>query len=295
MKNPTTFLPIFLIFLLFSISAKANPPPIQLANIYHSNIDLKKYLVSEKFDGLRAYWGGENLISKEGNIYHPPKWFTKDFPNEVFEGGLWISRGKFEEVSGIVRNEADDNQDWQKIHLMLFDMPKHSGTFQERLEAMKDLVAKSHSQYLKVIEQSEIADQKTLIQKLKAISKNGAEGLMLHRKDSLYQATRNNDLLKLKTFEDAEAKVLEITEGKGKYQGMMGALLVENEQRVKFKIGGGFSDEIRKNPPKIGAIITYKYYGKTKNNKPRFASFLRVREDYEFIYSSNEGSGLNYR
>ncbi len=277
---------LLFLFLLFQFSANANPP-IQLANIYHSdiaNIDLKNYLVSEKLDGLRTYFDGKNLISKQGNIYNAPKWFTKNFPPEALEGELWIGRGKFEEVSGIVRNESDDNQNWQKIHLMLFDMPKHSGTFKQRLKKMQDLVRKSNSQYLKVIEQSEITDKKSLIKRLNEVVKNGGEGLMLHRGDSLYKTTRNNDLLKLKTFEDAEAKVLAITEGKGKYQGMMGALLVENEERIKFKIGGGFSDEMRRNPPKIGAIITYKYYGKTKNNKPRFASFLRVREDYNFIY-----------
>lgn len=280
MKKLTTFL----LFLLFSISAKANQPPIQLANIYHSDIDLKNYLVSEKLDGLRAYWDGENLISKEGNIYHPPKWFIKDFPNETFEGELWIGRGKFEEVSGIVRSDSDDNQNWQKIHLMLFDLPKHSGTFAQRLQAMRELVSKSNSPYLKVIEQSFMTDKKTLLTRLNEVVKNGGEGLVLHRADSFYQATRNDDLLKLKTFEDAEAKVLKIIEGKGKYQKMMGAPLVENEQRIKFKIGGGFSDEIRKNPPAIGAIITYKFYGRTKDNKPRFASFLRVREDYDFVY-----------
>jgi DNA ligase-1 len=278
MKNLTTFL----FLLLFSISVKANPPPIQLANIYHSDVDIKNYFVSEKLDGLRAYWDGKNLISREGNIYNAPKWFIKDFPGETLEGELWIGRGKFEEVSGIVRNDSDDNQDWQKIHLMIFDLPKHSGTFKERLQAMQDLVKKSHSQYLKVIEQSPIKDQKSLMKHLHEVVKNGGEGLVLHRADALYQTTRNDDLLKLKTFEDAEAKVLSIIEGKGKYQKMMGALLVENEQGIKFKIGGGFSDEMRQNPPPIGTIITYKYYGKTKDSKPRFASFLRVREDYNF-------------
>jgi DNA ligase-1 len=271
-----------LFLLLFTISANANPPPIQLANIYHSNIDIKNYFVSEKLDGVRVYWDGNNLISRSGNIYNAPKWFIKDFPNETFEGELWAGRGTFEEVLGIVRDESDDNGDWQKINLMLFDLPKHNGTFEERLEALKELVDKSHSPYLKVIEQSLIKDQKTLMQYLDKVVKSGGEGLMLHHKDSLYQTTRNDYLLKLKTFADAEAKVLKIIAGKGKYQGMMGAVLVENEQGIRFKIGGGFSDKMRKNPPTIGTIITYKYYGKTQDNKPRFASFLRVREDYKF-------------
>jgi len=276
-----------LIFFLIALNPSfviASPPPIQLANIYHPDIDLGNYFVSEKLDGLRGYWDGKNLISKEGNIYHAPEWFTKDFPSEVFEGELWIDRGKFEQTLAIIRNDSDDDMGWQKIHLMLFDMPKHQGTFKERLQAMQDLVVKSHSPYLKVIEQSAIYDQKTLMKNLDEVTKNGGEGLVLHRKDALYKNTRNDDLLKLKTYFDAEARVLKIISGKEKFQGMMGAILVENEEGIKFKIGSGFSDSNRKNPPAIGSIITYKYYGKTKDNKPRFASFLMIREDYNFVY-----------
>ena len=284
---------IFLFFIAIAVAttcyaSQSTQPEIQLANIYHRDIDVTNYLVSEKLDGLRAYWDGKNLISKEGNIYNAPEWFTKDFPSEHLEGELWIGRGKFEETSGIIRTQIPNDQDWQKVHLMLFDMPKHKGTFSERLEAMKILVANLHSKNLAknllVIEQFKIANHQALIKKLNEVTKLGGEGLVLHRQDSLYKAIRNNDVLKLKTFEDAEAKVLSRIAGKGKYEGMMGALLVENEEKIRFKIGGGFSDELRKNPPKIGSIITYKYFGKTNENKPRFASFLRVREDYKFEY-----------
>ena len=117
------------------------------------------------------------------------------------------------------------------------------------------------------------------IEQLNEVVKNGGEGLMLHRDDSLYQAVRNDDLLKLKTFEDAEAVVISHIAGEGKFTGMMGAMLVENKEKIRFKIGTGFTNSQRKFPPKIGAVITYKFFGKTKNNKPRFASFMRVRED----------------
>ncbi len=273
---------------LFSLSA-AQLPQIQLANIYNSKIDIKNYFISEKLDGVRAYWDGKNLISREGNIYNAPLWFTKNFPTQHLDGELWIARGKFELTSAIVR-KAIPSQDWQKISLMLFDMPKHGGTFAERYVTMKNLVEKSQAKYLKVIKQEKFIDQKTLMKQLQEVVKNGGEGLMLHRADSLYQAVRNDDLLKLKTYEDAEAIVISHIPGKGKYFGMMGAILVKNEEGIQFKIGGGFSDEQRKSPPKIGSVITYKFFGKTKNNKPRFASFLRVREGYDFVQKINDGS-----
>lgn len=278
---------IFLLagFLFFSpalAAVKTSAPQIALANIYHQDIDVTKYLVSEKLDGVRAYWDGKNLISREGTIFNAPNWFTADFPKDHLEGELWIGRGKFEIVSGIVRSENDDNQNWQQVRLMLFDLPKHSGVFSERLEAMKNLVKKSNSKYLQIINQYRISDRKSLMKELQKIIKIGGEGLMLHKADSLYKAERSDDIIKLKAYEDAEAKIIAIVPGKGKYQGKMGAVLVTNEQGINFKIGGGFSDEQRQNPPKIGTIITYKFFGKTKDGKPRFASFMRIREDHEF-------------
>ena len=58
---------------------------------------------------------------------------------------------------------------------------------------------------------------------------------------------------------------------------MLGALLVENGDGLRFRIGTGFKDKDRKNPPPIGTVITYKYFGKTNKGLPRFASFLRKR------------------
>ena len=271
---------LLLITPLFSALAH-QLPQIQLSNIYRPDIDVTNYFISEKLDGVRAYWDGKNLISREGNIYNAPIWFTENFPPQHLEGELWVARGKFEVASSIVRKEIPD-QNWQQISLMLFDMPQHGGVFSQRYLAMKDLVEKSNSKYLKVINQEKFIDQKTLMKQLREVVKNGGEGLVLHRADSFYQAARNDDLLKLKTYEDAEAVVISYIAGKGKYSAMLGAVLVENEEGVQFKIGGGFSDEQRKSPPKIGSVITYKFFGKTKNNKPRFASFMRVREEYNF-------------
>lgn len=279
-KQKPYFVIIFLsLFFVPAFSLAANFSQIQLANLYHKGINLNQYLVSEKLDGVRVYWNGKELISKQGNIIRAPKWFTDDFPKECFEGELWIDRGKFELVSGIVRQEIPNDEDWRQVKLMLFDMPKNPKIFESRLADMKILVANLNLKNLKLIEQFEIASHDELIKKLNEVIKIGGEGLMLHKKDSFYKTGRNNDLLKLKTYEDEEAVVISYIAGKGKFEGMLGAILVENKDKIRFKIGGGFSDEQRKNPPKIGSVITYKFYGKTKNNKPRFASFLRIREE----------------
>ena len=278
-KRPYLVIALILNLLLAANFSEAKTPKIQLANIYHDNIDISNYLVSEKLDGIRAYWDGKNLISRQGNIFAAPNWFTAKFPKTHLEGELWISRGNFELTSSIVRKKSGNKNDWQKIRFMIFDLPKSKEIFAKRFKQMKEITKKSQSKYLKTIKQKEIKNQKTLMRKLDQIVKNGGEGLMLHRKNSKYKATRNNNILKLKTFQDAEAKIIAHIPGKGKYQGLLGSILVENKEKIRFKIGSGFSDAQRKSPPKIGSIITYKFYSKTKNNKPRFASFMRVRKE----------------
>jgi DNA ligase-1 len=254
-------------------------PQIQKANIYHEEIDVSQYLVSEKFDGIRARWNGKNLISKNGNLINAPDWFVQDFPSHELDGELWISHGKFEEISSIVLDKKPNEEGWKRVKFLIFDLPKSLETFENRIKILEKIIKSSSSEYLELITQFEITDHESLIRKLDETLKNKGEGLMLHKKDSFYKAVRNDDLLKLKKFLDEEAIVLKYLEGEGKYKGKMGALLVENADKIRFKIGSGFSDFERENPPKIGSQITYKFYGKTKNNVPRFPVFLRIRKE----------------
>src|SRR5690606_20770838 len=122
-------------------------------------------------------------------------------------------------------------------------------------------------------------NQQQLTDRLDKLVAEGSEGLMLHHQNAIYQNGRSNNLLKLKKYQDAEAMVIDQLPGKGKYSHMLGALLVELEDGTQFKIGTGFSVLQRQNPPPIGSVITFKYYGKTAKGLPRFASFRRVREE----------------
>lgn len=268
---------LLLLLLFFSSFANSEPPPIQLASKFHDDINIDEYWVSEKLDGVRGYWDGKQLISRQGNPFLVPKWFTHDFPNQPLDGELWISREAFELVSGITRSHKKDESEWKKISFMIFDLPSSPETFSQRLKVMRQLVAKSSSPYLKMIPQQKVPSHKALQNKLDDVIQAGGEGLMLHHVDAYYQVKRSQDLMKLKRYDDAEAVVLEHIAGQGKHHGRMGALLVKTTEGVVFKIGTGFSDLERENPPQIGDTITYQYIGKTKNNVPRFASFLRIR------------------
>jgi len=161
------------------------------------------------------------------------------------------------------------------MRFMVFDLPAHGGSFNQRLQALKQLIPGLQTPWIQAVEQTKVSDHATLQRMLERITRQGGEGLMLHRGASLYQALRNDDLLKLKTHEDAEARVIAHLPGKGKYQGMMGALLVETPDGLRFKLGTGFSDDQRRQPPALGSLVTYRFRGLNPGGIPRFASFMR--------------------
>ncbi len=260
-------------------TAVADPAPkLALAKVYQQTEDVDQYWVSEKLDGVRAYWDGKKLISKQGNVYHAPEWFTKGFPTQPLDGELWIKRSTFEQLVSTVRKDKPIDSEWKQVTYMIFDLPASSSTFTKRLTELHQLLNDHDNPYLQLIRQYRLADHDELQEKLKSVIKLGGEGLMLHRGDSTYRSGRTSDILKVKTFQDAEAIVIAHLPGKGKYKGMLGAILVEMPDGKRFKIGTGFKDKDRENPPAIGSQITYKYFGLTRKGIPKFASFLRIRE-----------------
>lgn len=267
-----------------SFSQAANPadqiPKLLLANTYRPDINLQDYWVSEKLDGVRAYWDGKHLISRQGNIYAAPAWFTAVLPNIPLDGELWSGRGRFAQLSGLVRRQAASDADWHDIKYMIFDLPGSTDTFDLRLTQLEQIIDAINANHIQLIRQYRISSHEALMQKLDDIVQQGGEGLMLHRGSSRYINARTDDLLKLKTYLDAEATVIQYLPGAGKYRGMLGSILVETPDAIRFRIGTGFSDQERKNPPAIGSVITYKYFGLTNSGIPRFASFIRVRDDY---------------
>jgi DNA ligase-1 len=269
---------------LISLAATDSPagdtqPELMLANVYRTDIDLADYWVSEKYDGIRAYWDGSTLQTRNGNRIHAPEWFTAHWPQTPLDGELWIGRGQFEAVSAAVRDEIADDAAWRDVQYMVFDLPAHPGPFRLRLAALQALLSADSPSAPRVVPQWQVRDEHELLRQLDNIVASGGEGLMLHRGSSLYRAGRTDDLLKLKPYEDAEARVVGYVPGRGKYENMLGALQVERPDGLRFSLGTGFTDEQRRHPPAIGTWVTYAFHGLTANGVPRFARFLRVRTD----------------
>lgn len=269
------------LLLFFSLPLfSANKPELLLAQSYQDTIDVKDYWVSEKLDGVRAYWDGKQLISRGGNIIAAPAWFTEGFPAQPLDGELWFARQQFETILSIVSKQQPVSSEWQQLGYYIFELPDAPGTFSERVSAMQALVQQQNSRYLRVVEQFRVADRAELFALLQQLEQAGAEGLMLHYQDALYKTGRSSDLLKLKSYQDTEAIVIGYRPGKGKYQGMVGALIVRTPEGLEFAIGSGLTDALRQTPPAIGTEITYRYNGYTSNGIPRFARFLRVRQTF---------------
>ncbi len=274
--------PLLLLLVMVSLAATsiAGPADLQLATTYQKGIALQGYWVSEKLDGVRARWDGHALYSRGGYRITAPAWFTRDFPSQPLDGELWIARGRFSEVSAAVRRVEPDSEEWRQIRFMIFDLPASPAPFSDRIEKMQALVAASSSYTLALIDQQPATTHDNLMRQLDKVVAGGGEGLMLHHGNSLYHDGRSQALLKVKIWQDAEARVVGHRQGKGKYQGMLGALVVETPDGRRFRLGSGFTDEERAHPPAIGSRVTYKYAGLTATGLPRFASFLRVRAEF---------------
>lgn len=270
-----------MLMIITPVIAHANQPsPLLLANVLGENVDPAAYLVSEKYDGVRAIWDGKSLRFRSGRTVSAPDWFIAKLPSEKLDGELWLARGAFERLSGYVRKSSPLDEDWQQIKYMVFELPGGTGTFADRVARIREIVDNAKWPQLVAVEQFRVVDRAALKRKLDQVVNGGAEGLMLHLADATYVTGRSDVLLKLKRLQDTEAKVVEHLPGKGKYVGQMGALRLEMPDGRRFNIGTGFSDATRKKPPLIGTIITYTYRGLTNKGTPRFASYLRVREEF---------------
>lgn len=253
-------------------------PDVLLAHNAPPGVSPVGYLVSEKLDGVRALWDGSTLRFRSGRTIAAPAWFIAKLPATPLDGELWLGRGQFDALSGAVRRAQPLDAEWQQLKYMVFELPKADGSFSQRAAQIQALVKSNGFAQLQAVEQFELANNVALLARLKSVTGSGGEGLMLHLASAPVASGRSDVLLKLKPVQDAEAVVVGHVAGKGKFGGMLGALDVKTVSGQRFKLGTGFSDAQRQNPPAIGSTVTYNYRDVTPSGKPRFASFLRVHE-----------------
>ena len=259
--------------------ADTQAPPVMSPYTWEPYMDIHGWWMSEKYEGIRGYWTGSQLVSRVGNVLVTPPWFTENFPAVPLDGELWIGRQTFAELSRIVLDQTPDEAAWKRVRYMIFDAPQSRGGFEDRLDFARQWFDRHPNIYVTIVDHEICKDAAHLQQKLTEIEARGGEGLILRRPQSPYIIGRSRDILKVKTAQDADAVVIGYRPGKGRHAGRLGALLVELPNGVQFAIGTGLTDTERDHPPPLGSIITFKHRGFTEAGKPRFASFLRVREE----------------
>jgi len=264
-----------------ALSHTSTQPSLWLANAYGGHENLSDYWVSEKYDGIRGYWDGRQLMSRSGKALNPPTWFVQGWPDRPFEGELWVGLGQFEQAASVIQQKQAPDNKWRTLRFMVFDAPAASKPFTERISLYQSVVKQIGKPWVHAVAQNQIPSHADLTTLLQQTVQAGGEGLVLHRASSIYQSGRTDDVLKVKLHQDAEAKVVGYEAGQGKYARHTGALWVETEQGLRFKLGTGLSDAQREHPPALGQWVTYRYRGLTDKGVPRFASFVRIRPAVE--------------
>lgn len=247
-----------------------------LARPAPAGIDPRPYLVSEKLDGVRALWDGRELRFRSGRPLAAPAWFVDALPRVALDGELWMGRRRFDELSAAVRRETPEDAAWRCISYQVFELPAGAGPFEQRAAALRTLAGGA----VVAVEQVRVTSNAALQARLRSVVAAGGEGLMLHRADAPLASGRSDLLLKLKPQADAEAVVIGHEPGKGRFVGRLGALVLQTPEGVRFRLGTGFTDAQRLDPPPLGAVVTYRYRDLTPAGKPRFASFVRVADAF---------------
>jgi DNA polymerase/3'-5' exonuclease PolX len=270
------------------------------------------WIVSEKYDGYRARWMGETnhvfLSRAQKEFSGAPDWYKLAMPEENLDGELWVGRENFQSM-GVVRKKAPDPKEWIPVKYLVYDIPDLDKPFSERLIILRKIVKENKAIWdevkktlpeelqiecpLKMAPQTVIESEEQMEEIYRTIIEKGGEGIMLKDPDSFYENKRSNYLLKYKPSFDEEAIIVDYKLGKGKYTGILGGFickpllnmdtyhLIDKDEQHEFSISG-MDDEVRneyKETHPIGTVISYEHSGKTDSGKPRFARYMRKRED----------------
>jgi len=253
-------------------------PPLLLAHTWQNDVDLTGWWMSEKLDGVRAYWDGHGFLSRLGNPYLAPEWFVEGLPATPLDGELWGGRKKFQRTVSIARRQ-DRSPHWKELSFLVFDAPALDAPFEERMaftRAHMESRTPPHAKHHEHMRCDGVAHLRAELARVEAL---GGEGLMLRRPGSRYEVGRSSTLLKVKSFRDDEARVVAHLPGEGRHKGRLGAVLVEMGDGTRFSIGTGFSDAERRAPPPIGSLVTFRYQELSDGGVPRFPTYVGVRDD----------------
>ena len=251
-------------------------------------MDPRGWWLSEKLDGVRCILNNGRLFTRTGKRIEAPRFFLQGLPKgRIFDGELYGTRGNFDKISGIVRKKIPVDAEWRRfIRYMIFDVVDDALDFEARQEILHQAVrlqprTGGDPPICEIVRQTVCSDKAHLKKELTAIEIGGGEGLILRRPNSKYVFKRSSSLLKVKSFHDLDARVVEHQGGKGRNEARLGALVCELPDGTRFRCGTGFTDKQRENPPPLGSWVVVKYFELTKKGVPRFPTFVGTRAEQD--------------
>lgn len=273
-----------------------------IKSIRDSDLD-GDFFVSEKYDGVRALWTGEKLVTRTKREFSfVPEWFLDQLPRGIPLDGEMIVPGKdFSYFSSITVRKTNDDR-WKEVQYMVFDTPVENMKFEERKKKLKRIIYEMSAMNVSLVPFRLVRDVKknrSVVDRMfNMVVRNGGEGVMLIKADSEYRPKRVRTLIKYKKELDGEATVVDYIEGTGKYVGKMGKLKCVLPTKKTFFIGTGFNDAQREcyefhnggckinipdnsilDVPRIGSLVTFTCMEFTKTGVPRLPVFKSIRFD----------------
>ena len=201
---------------------------------------------------------------------------------ELFDGELYVHGMPFQSLISLVKKQQEASATVQyHVYDMVFDAP-----FEQRLWAINSR-SYQHGP-VRPVETISVSSHEEVEDLHRDFVEQGYEGVMLRVGDCTYkQGYRSRELLKVKAWQDAEFKVVDIVPGKGKMEDQA-ILVCETEQGVRFQAKPKGRDELRREylarkEEFIGRYATVSFFEWTQSDPPvpRFPVALKIRDELE--------------
>ncbi len=146
-------------------------------------------------DGARAFWNGEEIISKKSNSIECPSWFVEGLPKNIaLDGELWMGRGTYENTLAVL-GSLISNPSWKQMKYMIFDLPFSDQPYELRMEELKKIQLPSHAM---IIQNFRCSGNDHLLKCLNDITREKGEGFILIKPQSVYASGKQLSMLKVK-------------------------------------------------------------------------------------------------
>jgi len=255
-----------------------------------------------KLDGIRCIVTKDGMFSRNGkpiiSAPHIRESLSEVFetnPNLILDGELYADKfaNDFNKIVSLVKKtkptDADLKESKKNIQYWIYDLPSNSLSFGERcyaLDELFDVELESFEKHCVLVETDTCNNEDEVMELYGLYVDRGFEGQML-RLDGKYENKRSKNLMKHKSFIDAEFTIKDIVEGEGNRTGTAGYFVFETAEGKPFKsnVKGTWEEtaEMLKSKKKlIGKQATIKYFNLTPDGIPRFPYVINIdRESYE--------------